>query len=499
MAATEQPAVHRQRELPTARSPRHDVFICYRRSDGATVAKWLRDYFGRYRFPAGFATTAAVVRPTRKRPLRAFLDTDEEGTSNDYWERHVRPILDASRKIIVVWTPDASQRRRGWDAMWTEIEHLVASGRQDDIILLAVGVDVFDASPGDLRERFPNKEWRTLTRRRCLPLGLDYAVSPNRDELSRAMAGVCEVPSGSMSSFLNLERRRARHRRRLRIAGGTAVAIPALLAFVLWVNAFQPRLYGHFRALDRAVDRIVESHSPAGDEELLGSLDSTFYAEVWLQPFQRGLVLHVTQLEQAFESTRLPDHGRTVFLLQADELSKYVGRWLFQRRPPIAEPPRDLEEFKGWMSIPKRDELMRDRGFAEEGGLTDAEIAASYSIHGGGGTISGGIATAYTIFRLDRFFGRLVSDERSVPAVFRVHEHGYALLVAGTAPDGTSDPSVNTLFTFHRDWELNEPETRTTAGRAYHSGRWFAATAPATAIERALRPTMPTRLAIRAR
>src|SRR5262249_10282885 len=103
----------------------YDAFICHRRSDGGQAAALLKRRLRAYRLPKRVPDDPALVRPTSARPLEIFLDADEERTSQDYWEDHIRPALDASRKVIVLWTKDSVQRRPGWDPMWAEVDHVV--------------------------------------------------------------------------------------------------------------------------------------------------------------------------------------------------------------------------------------------------------------------------------------------------------------------------------------------------------------------------------------
>jgi len=81
----------------------YDAFISYRRSDGATIARWLRRRLQDYTLPPRIAEG-------RKR-LSVYLDTAFERANEDFWSNNIEPALKASRYLVVVATPNALQPR----------------------------------------------------------------------------------------------------------------------------------------------------------------------------------------------------------------------------------------------------------------------------------------------------------------------------------------------------------------------------------------------------
>src|SRR6185436_6157179 len=72
---------------------RYDCFISYRRSDGTTIAQWLRRHLVSYRLPKSLAS----AHSTR---LAVYLDTVYERATNDFFEQNIVPALEASRREI---------------------------------------------------------------------------------------------------------------------------------------------------------------------------------------------------------------------------------------------------------------------------------------------------------------------------------------------------------------------------------------------------------------
>lgn len=239
-----------------------DVFICYRRADGAAAAAWLRDWLRGYRLPRDFANEAAgIVRPADEKPLSVFLDRDVEGTSPDYWTANVRPALDASRKILVLWTPESAVRRPDgqWDPMWEEIEHVVRTGREDHIILVPIGVDPDGPSPSELTKRFPRME------RRSPLVGLRrswFGWRIDRDELTKIASSVCDVPSSLQPILLGIDRRRQIRSLRIRLAIAMALLtiVAALFAasVVFYMRSERERKVGVVRELSAQAQILVE-------------------------------------------------------------------------------------------------------------------------------------------------------------------------------------------------------------------------------------------------
>ena len=469
-----------------------DAFICYRRSDGQAGAWYLKEWLSRYRLPKGFDPSRAARVPSKAKPLEVFVDKDSEGTTDDYWSEHVRPALDAAARIIVLWTPAASRRYEGWDPMWAEIDHVLQAGRAKDIILVRLGVEPGSPSPGNIVEKYPRMEYRTPFASLLRGPAWSFGWRVDKQELARIAAGVCGVSSSVIPLLLGLDANRERARLRARVTLGVAVAALLATALSFWLLGFRPRLYAHYKALSREMSARASHEPPSGAS--LSELAGEYYAEFWVQSFERGTVVHPTQLEQAFGRASLPDHTRSVFIMLRGS-STTPSRWFFQRRPPVPEPPRDREEFSVWLeAMPKRDGALVEDGWSSSDGQTASAIAKMYSTHGGTVSISGGIAIAYASYRLDRYLGAPTSPEKACSGIFRIHRGGYRLLIAGP-PDqpGTSRGELMSLTT---DRSRETPESAESVGHSYAWGRWSSATIETGAIESRLRPAMPQRLSL---
>jgi hypothetical protein len=130
----------------------YDAFISYRRSDGGSVARWLRRELEAFRPPRS-------LRDRLPQRLRIYLDTAYERGATDFFENTIRPALLASRFLIVVATPDAVLRGSG-DDDWIarEIDEFTR-GPNGRNLLLVRGAGAFGGPlPGDLSRCFPHIE-----------------------------------------------------------------------------------------------------------------------------------------------------------------------------------------------------------------------------------------------------------------------------------------------------------------------------------------------------
>jgi len=130
----------------------YDAFISYRRSDGGSVARWLRRELEAFRPPRS-------LRDRLPQRLRIYLDTAYERGAADFFENTIKPALLASRFLIVVATPDAALRGSGGDD-WIarEIDEFTC-GPNGQNLLLVRGAGAFGGPlPGDLSRCFPHIE-----------------------------------------------------------------------------------------------------------------------------------------------------------------------------------------------------------------------------------------------------------------------------------------------------------------------------------------------------
>lgn len=201
---------------------RYDAFISYRRSDGGSVARWLRRELEDLRLPR-------PLRATYGRRLRVYLDTAYQRGTLDFYRDTIRPALLASRFLIIVATPDAAQRRtKGDDWIAREIDDFVAGPNRNNVVVVR-GAGVFDGPlPGMLHERFPNAELVDLR-------GASRAGSLNpliagrlSSEKLKIVAPLLDLPADLMPSLRREQERRGEAR--FVIASGLVAAVLVALS-----------------------------------------------------------------------------------------------------------------------------------------------------------------------------------------------------------------------------------------------------------------------------
>ena len=253
-------------------SNQFDAFISYRRSDGATAARRVRRLLQDYRAPKS-------LRGQAPQSLKVFLDTIYESATNDFFENSIRPALLASRNLIVLATPDASDRGAGvTDWIRREIAEFESGPNAGNILVVRVSGDWRDPLPGDLALRYPNIEiidLRGLTSFAFLNPAKSRRLT---DETVKLVAPLLGLQSEHMPALRQEEERR--QQTRLAVSAGAFSAV--LLAIAgLSIFAFLSRN----RAIDAltkstfAADRVIQavaSSMPAGElqsELLMTSCD----------------------------------------------------------------------------------------------------------------------------------------------------------------------------------------------------------------------------------
>jgi tetratricopeptide (TPR) repeat protein len=207
----------------------YDAFISYRRSDGSTVAKWLRRELEGFRLPK-------ALRATYGRKLRLYMDTAYERGTTDFYEESIKPALLASRYLIVVATPDAMRRADGAED-WVDREGRdFAAGPNSRNVMAVRGAGEFDAPlPGNLKERFPNIEIVDLR-----GAGRFWYLHPTRaarlaNEKLKLIAPLLGIPANEMPRLRQEEEKRQQSRLGA-FAGatlGVIVAVSGLSIFAL--------------------------------------------------------------------------------------------------------------------------------------------------------------------------------------------------------------------------------------------------------------------------
>ena len=212
--------------------PDYDAFITYRRSDGNTVARWLRRELEGFRVPK-------PLRDTFGRRLRTYLDTAYERGASDFYEQNIKPALTSSRFLLVVATPDAMRRPNGAED-WIEREVMdFAAGPNGSNVIAIRGVGEFDAPlPADLNRRFPNIEIVDLRgASRFWFLNLHRAARLSAEKL-KLVAPLLDIPRDQMPELRQEEEKR----QQTRLGGIVGTTLGVLVAVTaLSVVALQSR------------------------------------------------------------------------------------------------------------------------------------------------------------------------------------------------------------------------------------------------------------------
>jgi hypothetical protein len=130
----------------------YDAFISYRRSDGGSVARWLRRELTAFRVPR-------AMRKQYGRKLKIYLDTAYERGVGDFYEESIKPALLSSTYLVVVATPDATRRgdaAEDWIAR--EIADFTAGPNGRNVIVVRGAGEFNDPLPSNLTTLFPNME-----------------------------------------------------------------------------------------------------------------------------------------------------------------------------------------------------------------------------------------------------------------------------------------------------------------------------------------------------
>lgn len=272
-------------DLPAAEGV--EVFISYRRRDGARTAHWLRRALLRYRLPEALRT------PERSRPLQVFLDTTYERATVDFYDQVIRPQLLASRFLIVIATPAAVLPADDGCSNWVEreIADFRASPNGANVLVARGAGGLLDPLPGTLSEDFPRLEvvdLRGVSPLRMLWLGKSFRL---RDNLLKLVAEIYHITGSEMPV---LRREEARWRAKTRGA-------VALGAVTIGLTVGGLTLYGYDQA--RQVDeqrRAARDSARVAQEQRRTAARQTALAE------ERGRIAGLRRAEaQRNESVRL--------------------------------------------------------------------------------------------------------------------------------------------------------------------------------------------------
>jgi hypothetical protein len=186
--------------------PEYDAFISYRRSDGNTVARWLRRELEGFRVPKS-------LRKTFGRRLRVYLDTAYERGTSDFYEQNIKPALTSSSFLLVVATPDAMRRPDGAED-WIEREvRDFAAGPNGSNVIAIRGLGEFNAPlPADLNRRFPNIEIVDLRGASRFSFLNPHRAARLSAEKLKLVAPLLDIPRDQMPALRQEEEKRQQTR-----------------------------------------------------------------------------------------------------------------------------------------------------------------------------------------------------------------------------------------------------------------------------------------------
>jgi hypothetical protein len=306
-----------------------DAFITYRRSDGTGAARRLRQKLQRY-------DIRKRLKGFRRRRLKVFLDTVYERGAHDFYERNILPALLASRRLIVLATPDAVLRPGPDDWIQREIGDFRERRGAENILVVRAAGDFLAELPGDLSATAPNIQIIDLRHD-----GFWSALSPLRssrlaDEWIKLAAPLFDVPAEDMPR-LRREEERAQQRTLSMVAGALAGA-GAFAVTLSWYALTQQRaaeqtlensLFAVGRVIETANGLVVPDGNPGAKRTMLMTACDLFdnlADEAAREKFEFE-VLHceMDRVAAMLDGTE-PDRARMMFdRLAADVRAKYAA------------------------------------------------------------------------------------------------------------------------------------------------------------------------------
>lgn len=234
---------------------KYDAFISYRRSDGATVARWLRRELEAFRPPKSLRKKFAAK-------LRIYQDTAYERGTSDFYDMSIRPALLGSRFLLVVATPDAVLRPKGEDWIKREVEDFTAGPNARNVVAVRAAGEFNDPLPADLAARFPNIEIVDLRGASRFWFLNPAKASRLTNEKLKLIAPLIGLPGEDMPKLRQEEEKR--QQARLGAAAGVTLAVLiAVSAASIFAIISRDRAKRALESSMFAAGRMVTSLSPA--------------------------------------------------------------------------------------------------------------------------------------------------------------------------------------------------------------------------------------------
>ena len=254
-------------------APKYWAFLSYSQRD-KNWSDWLRRAIENYRVPRRLVGRQSRDGAVPRRLFPVFRDREELPTSANL-SSNIEEALRASRYLIVVCSPNGAASR------WVneEIRAFRAMGREDRVLAIIVDGEpnASDKPDSGVPECFPKAiRYRIgadgeLTQERTEPIAAD--VRPDRDGRNNArlkiLAGLLGVGFDELR-----QRDRARHRRRIMLAGAAAIAVITALTGT-WLLQERAKKRDVDRQLAAKYEERARALAVKGD----GAAAALFFAE----------------------------------------------------------------------------------------------------------------------------------------------------------------------------------------------------------------------------
>ena len=201
-----------------------DAFISYRRSDGAPFATRLRRKLLEYTPPE------EIKARLPRTGLSIYLDEIYERATEDFFENTIKPALRASRRLIVVRTPDAVAPKAPGEPDWIlkEIEYFRTLPQGRNLCIALAKGEMHSPMPGNLKADFPNIEIIDIRKLGALTRG------QLGEKILTFLAALYDVPPELMPALRREEERTKKARTKRLIAASLLMGV-LLIGLPLWV------------------------------------------------------------------------------------------------------------------------------------------------------------------------------------------------------------------------------------------------------------------------
>lgn len=249
--------------------------------------------------------------------------------------------------------------------------------------------------------------------------------------------------------------------------------------------------FRHFKALEAAFTKAEKQNAVLFSE--LGKAVEQAYQSVWLQRYQNGVQVHLSQ-RVPFSKTMLPSHEGSTFIIKfhsaENSEAKDKGAFFFHWSPRVTG-IYDVDLFKAILAGYPRDPSLLN--WPEGKKIPDSELTEIFRPHTESSpkNLSGGLAVTYAMYRLDAHLG-LPLEQQSTRMILRKNfQQGY-ILVGMPSPDyrkgAVEDAGFVYVFKTDREPKGDSNSDRYADGKKFKAGSWQALAFDAGKLEKKFRP-----------